>query len=451
MKKPPCEHHWLLLLLLLVLLLGLASTASSTSSTSSDRGDRGGRLLRHQRRGHHRHHRHRHHHASPPPRLEACYDPALAPHGFGRDRFPACAVLDEGRAQLYWGHDHDGSTITLGLVMRTDSQDSGEHRWYALGLSAESQGMKGMDVAMLRPAGKSESSSSSSSSNGGWVLDDRWATDYALPALDARQDKTLLSAVSLALPAEERGRVVGFTFIMPLAGCGIHDEEHGQEDAPILPGRDTFVLWAQGVVDADSGEPQYHGEHSGATRLPLGREMPSSSSSISSGSSGGGGTGGVGHAISGIVVESDKGTAAALGVAVPEDAKVLTVTLPEMEVPAEATKYFCVYVQPPRAAKYHIYSARQVGDARVAKELVHHMGLYAAGAAEVGRGRKGGREMGGWVGGWMTLCRCNLCRLMIKFCPFARRALMRTHSCPPLLARCLTAPSRPGRTTDCRS
>ena len=360
----------LLLLLLFIIGLGLATANSRIRHASG--------------RPHHRGHRGPA--SSLIPRLDACYDPALAAHGFSRERFPACAVLHAGHAQLYWHHEASANQITLGVVMRrsnatstTTGSDDGQHRWYALGLSIESQGMKGMDMAMLRPAGKGKSSDRS---NGGWVLEDRWATDYSVPALDASQDKTLLSVVSLPIPAEQglvQGLVVAFTFRMPLASCGVHAEEHEQEDASILPGRDTFVLWAQGVLDGDSGLPQYHGEDSGATRLPLGRDTVADGTAggahRSSGNSGG--------------VASDKGTAAAahavdsLGVALPEDAQFLKVTLPEMEIPADETKNFCVYVQPPREAKYHIYSARQVGDAGIAKELVHHIGLYAAGTAEV--------------------------------------------------------------------
>ncbi len=368
-----------LLRLLLGLGLGLLALAFDTPIDRADKSpNSSNRLLRQRHRGH-RHRGHRHRSPAWIPRLGACYDPALASHGFDRDRFPACAVLDAGRAQLYWRHDHNDSQITLGLLMGSSNSSTDgdlEHRWYALGLSAESQGMKGMDVAMLRPAGKDERGGPNS--NGGWVLDDRWATDYSLPALDARQDKSLLSVVKLLVPAEH-SRVVGFTFSMPLASCGVHDEERGQEDAPILPGRDTFVLWAQGTVDPDSGEPLYHGEHNCATRLPLGQATHVGVSSSR-------------HSATASIVASDKGSSSrgwsgggdgGLGVALPEDAEVLTVALPEMEIPTDATRYFCMFVQPPRDAKYHIYSARAVGDAAVAKELVHHMGLYAAGNSEV--------------------------------------------------------------------
>lgn len=71
--------------------------------------------------------------------------------------------------------------------------------------------------------------------NGGRMLDDHWATDYALPGLDARQDKTLLSAMSLPLPAEECGRG---SSVSPSTrhrrGACIHDEYHAQEDASIM-------------------------------------------------------------------------------------------------------------------------------------------------------------------------------------------------------------------------
>jgi hypothetical protein len=132
-------------------------------------------------------------------------------------------------------------------------------------------------------------------------------------------------------------------------------------------------------VHDDTGEPLYHGEDIGAARLPLGRDTVVAA-----------GAAGAAHGDSGSTsseATSDKSPVVravdSLGVALPEDAQFLKVTLPEMDVPADETRYFCVYMQPPRNAKYHIYSARQVGDARIAKELVHHIGLYAASDAEV--------------------------------------------------------------------
>ncbi len=234
-----------------------------------------------------------------PALLTACYEAGLAADGYTRDRFPFCAVLQPGAAVLYWDVVGDatatppddnsdggatsekkkeaaalppppvgatpgnGGVLTLGVVMRASAPDNdaaaasgsntggfASNSFFALGLSAEGQGMKGMDVAMLRQ-----------DSEASWVLEDRWAVDYSLPTLDASQDKTLLSAGSI----QGAPGLVAWSFTMPLANC--HDPG---EDAPILPGRDTFVLWAQGQVDPETGEPLYHGPNDrGATRLPL--------------------------------------------------------------------------------------------------------------------------------------------------------------------------------------
>ena len=185
--------------------------------------------------------------------------------------------------------------LTLGVAMRASAEggvlaDMGSGyaaSFFALGLSAEGQGMKGMDVALLRRQREQ------------WVLEDRWAVDYAMPTLDASQDKVLLSA-GLVEGAPE---VVAFSFRMPLANCGWVvwcglgllgcSREEGMawccvalrcranqllknpnrdptEDAPIRPDTDAFVLWAQGSVDPETGDPQYHGPTDrGATRLPL--------------------------------------------------------------------------------------------------------------------------------------------------------------------------------------
>lgn len=207
------------------------------------------------------------------PALNACYEPGLVGAGFTLDRFPFCAVLEPGSAVLYWDASNSskvaatglplvpGATkgnagnLTLGVVMRaapgatlSDAATGFNASFFALGLSAESQGMKGTDVALLRRRADA------------WVLEDRFALAYALPALDAHQTKTLLSAG--AVPGAPN--LVAWSFSMPLANC-----LDPLEDAPILPGRDTFVLWAQGAVDPDSGEPQYHGPNRGSTHLPL--------------------------------------------------------------------------------------------------------------------------------------------------------------------------------------
>lgn len=178
------------------------------------------------------------------PALTACYEPQLAALGYTLQRFPHCAVLQPGAAVLYWDVSPNapnaasadaaagavtsdkvhpapptvGATpgnegfLTLGVAMRAsaeggmlaDRATGYAASFFALGLSAEGQGMKGMDVALLRREGEQ------------WVLEDRWAVDYAMPTLDASQDKVLLSA-GLVEGAPE---VVAFSFRMPLANCG---------------------------------------------------------------------------------------------------------------------------------------------------------------------------------------------------------------------------------------
>ena len=159
---------------------------------------------------------------------------------------------------------------------------------------------------------------------------------------------------------------------MPLANC--HGDAAEEEDTPILPGRETFVLWAQGQLD-DAGEPSYHGTHKGTARLPLraakSREAANADTHHASVSS----------------------SSSSSSVAVPADAQNFTVVLPEMDIPATKTQYYCMYVQPPQDDKYHVYRFEQAGQPEVLKKLVHHVGLYGAGADEVGEGVRG------WVSG----------------------------------------------------
>lgn len=171
------------------------------------------------------------------PALQACYEPQLAAEGYTLQRFPHCAVLQPGGAVLYWAlsanatsttgadggvtsdkgvvgaTEGNGGFLTFGVVMRASGADGGaledaatgfNTSFFALGLSAEGQGMKGMDVALLRRDGEK------------WALEDRWAVDYAMPTLDASQDKVLLSA-GVVQGAPE---VVAWSFQMPVANCG---------------------------------------------------------------------------------------------------------------------------------------------------------------------------------------------------------------------------------------
>ncbi len=66
--------------------------------------------------------------------------------------------------------------------------------WVGVGLS-EAGGMHGADIALLRRVPTSKM---------GWVLEDRFSTEFAQPLLDAEQDKTLES-VEVMLDVESRG------------------------------------------------------------------------------------------------------------------------------------------------------------------------------------------------------------------------------------------------------
>lgn len=47
-------------------------------------------------------------------------------------------------------------------------------------------------------------------------------------------------------------------------------------------------------------------------------------------------------------------------VKVPAPEGKLKVVLPQLEIPANKTQYYCIYFKPPRDKKYHIYDSRQV-------------------------------------------------------------------------------------------
>ena len=258
--------------------------------------------------------------------LASCYEPAVngtngtAPLFEGRlteQSFPFCKVLAPGRAVLYWTWtnvsqardgaitnggpengtaitgrgramppspaDSLGVTITLGVLLRRNGTATASgSAWAAIGLSEESQGMPGMDVAMLRGPNV----------NGSFVLEDRFATGYTIPELDQTQNKELLFAAR-AFPstrsvlgagnaggdkkatkkkkekpvAEEAARGVPVTtaFIFTMSAAANCEDGNG-EDVGIVPGRSTFVMWASGP-ELDGG-PTYHGpEDRGASEV----------------------------------------------------------------------------------------------------------------------------------------------------------------------------------------
>lgn len=97
-------------------------------------------------------------------------------------------------------------TITLGVLLRrnlTATSTAASASWAALGLSEESEGMPGTDVAMLRgPSAEVGRKglpslavvraspfrpSTQHTQNGSFLLEDRFATWYAVPELDQTQ------------------------------------------------------------------------------------------------------------------------------------------------------------------------------------------------------------------------------------------------------------------------
>lgn len=203
---------------LLLLLLLLLCPSSGDGDSSSSRGLRAKKRRAAQ--------------PQPPPEpeliLTSCYEPAIngtngtAPLFGGRfteQSFPFCKVLTPGRAVLYWtwsnvSQSEDGAvsvkgpkngtaisgrgrgmppspadslgvTVTLAVLLRRNYTSTASGlAWAAIGLSEESQGMPGMDVAMLRGPDV----------NGSFALEDRFATGYAVPELDQTQNKELLFA-----------------------------------------------------------------------------------------------------------------------------------------------------------------------------------------------------------------------------------------------------------------
>jgi hypothetical protein len=159
------------------------------------------------------------------------------------------------------------SNITFGVVAKR--KGSGGGGWVALGFSEESQGMKGMDVALLRRRYGSETgiavdkdTAATNPSSSAFVLEDRFSRDYTVPALDKVQNKMLMQAIEsrASTSSPSAGRVTSFVFSMPTSHC----PDGHEEDISIVPGRRTFVMWAMG------------------NEAPIGSGTSSSSSSSSS-------------------------------------------------------------------------------------------------------------------------------------------------------------------------
>jgi len=151
------------------------------------------------------------------------------------------------------------------------------------------------------------------------VLWDMYAEGFEEPIMDpidSRHDKELVMAT-------QDGDMTSFIFTMPASNC--HDPHH---DSIILPDRHTFVMWAIGDGDDDgSMSIGYHGNNKGKRSLPL-------------------------------LMEHEEWKALQQPLVLPPNTNTFTIQLPEMEVPAQDTIYYCIMVEAPHEEKYHIYETK---------------------------------------------------------------------------------------------
>lgn len=211
-----------------------------------------------------------------------------------------CTALDVG-VLLKWNF----TETNISFRMITINGGQGHYDWVALGLSTESYGMVGTDIAMFHlRTGK---------------LEDRWSTGYDTPKLDDIQDKVLQSyvitdqLVTFAFTMDRRNKTC-----VPL------------EDVALDGSQKVFVMWAYGK-SLDDGTPIQH-DDMGSGTVDLFGPLHEPVKTV-------------------------------------DDMRYLNAQLPNVTVNATSTAYVCMYMEPPRDAKYHIYGVDLVGN----MASVHHM------------------------------------------------------------------------------
>ncbi|KAI8802854.1 PHM/PNGase F domain-containing protein [Cladochytrium replicatum] len=214
--------------------------------------------------------------------------------------------------EFYWTLSSDLATINIGVASNNSAG------WLAVGFS-ETGGMKGADIAL----GYVNATSSK------FVLEDRFAEDFAKPALDAHQDITLTGSWSTPT-------YTAFTFTRPTkASC------NNTEDIDLRVGPNSIqnVLVAFGT---SMNFAQHTSTDRGSTRIDL---------------------------------NSATNEAAALLESPPiSDTDLITFDLlsPNTSVPAEITSYCYSYFEAPTDAKYHVVQEIPI----IRDPRIHHLVIY---------------------------------------------------------------------------
>jgi hypothetical protein len=155
---------------------------------------------------------------------------------------------------------------------------------------------------------------------GRFQLDDMHSTDYAPPILDRVQNKRLLAA-------ELSEGIFSATFVMSARSGDPHD-------VVLDESRWVYTMWAIGA------QGSYHGARRGSTRMAFLRAP-----------------------------EVDDAR-------VPDDAFNITIALPPMPLPTDATTYRCMVMEVPHDRKYHLYGAEMLLDEGAYPGVVHHNDVY---------------------------------------------------------------------------
>jgi len=214
----------------------------------------------------------------------------------GDRTFARCATLLP-QYDIYWNVNGDNVIIALNLR-------GNKGGWLGFGVSVNG-GMKGADIATF------------SYSAGEYVLEDRYATEYAEPAVDDLQNLELLDFI-----LDDTQTTVVYS--RAIKSCDV------DQDVPILSGG-TQVIFAFG----STSRPSYHGTSNRGTKTLYFFREPTVPQ-------------------------------------MPDDAQVVEILSPLYEIPSKDTTYTCSSHVLPSDKKYHVIQWRPL----VNSSLIHHLVLY---------------------------------------------------------------------------
>ena len=152
--------------------------------------------------------------ALPLTKAGGCFDDATSP--FDPTDWTYCQKIPSDSHEMYMYYTPLEDTVLIGFHAHEDTEG-----WTALGINGNG-GMKGATFIVVRR-----------DDDGTWIAEDRFAEDYAMPALDERQDVKLLFA-------EQESGQTAWGVAIPMSSCDADGNDYDILD------KNQAMLWAVG-------------------------------------------------------------------------------------------------------------------------------------------------------------------------------------------------------------